>query len=181
MNSGHVRAISKSDKHTLRKFSCANIHLIEGLGVQGDAHLGKTVKHQSRVAKDPTQPNLRQVHLIHGELFEELAKKGFIVNPGDMGENITTYGIDLLSLPKDTILKIGSDAVVQVTGLRNPCYQLESIQKGLMKAVLDRDKHGQLIRKAGIMGIVLKSGSVEVKDEINVLFPKQPHIKLEKV
>ena len=154
---------------------------MKGLGVEGDAHMGEKVKHRSRVAKDPNQPNLRQVHLIHAELFEELAKKGFQVSNGQMGENITTYGIDLLSLPKDSILYIGSSAKVQVTGLRNPCKQIDSIQNGLMQAVLDKDESGNLIRKSGIMGIVLEGGAVKPNDEITVVLPSEPHIKLDRV
>lgn len=181
MGKGKVIALSKSETHTFHKFNSERVTLLEGLGVAGDAHLGKTVKHRSRVASDPSQPNLRQVHLIHAELFDELGRKGFLVVPGAMGENITTQGIDLLSLPKNTILKIGSAAVIQITGLRNPCVQLESIQKGLMAAVLDKDEAGNLIRKAGIMGVVLKSGEINVGDEIEIQFPDQPYEKLEKV
>ena len=181
MKSGTVVALSKSSTHSMQKFNTSPITLLKGLGVEGDAHLGKTVKHRSRVAKDPSQPNLRQVHLIHQELHEELAKKGFAVTPGLMGENITTLGIDLLALPKDTILTIGSSAKVQITGLRNPCHQLDGIQKGLMKAVLDRDAAGNLVRKAGIMGIVLADGEVEVGDEISIDLPPEPHIPLARV
>jgi MOSC domain-containing protein YiiM len=176
-----VISLSKSDSHTFQKFNCEKITLIEGLGVEGDAHLGKTVKHRSRVAADPTQPNLRQVHLIHSELFDELVEKDFIVTPGAMGENITTKGIDLLNLPKDTILKIGASTAIQITGLRNPCSQLETIKTGLMKAVLDKDDQGNLIRKAGIMGVVLQGGVVFVGDEIIIKLPKPPFEKLEKV
>lgn len=181
MKTGKVVALSKSGTHTMQKFNTPQLKLLKGLGVEGDAHLGETVKHRSRVAKDPTQPNLRQVHLIHQELHEELASKGFEVPPGRMGENITTQGIDLLSLPKDTILTIGSQAKVQITGLRNPCHQLDGIQKGLMKAVLDKDAEGNLIRKAGIMGIVLTDGEIVLGDEISVEFPAEPHLPLERV
>ncbi|MBX2876102.1 MAG: MOSC domain-containing protein [Saprospiraceae bacterium] len=165
----------------MQKFNTSQIKLRKGLGVEGDAHLGETVKHRSRVAKDPSQPNLRQVHLIHHELHQELAAKGFDVTPGLMGENITTEGIDLLGLPKNTILTIGSKAKVQITGLRNPCHQLDGIQQGLMKAVLDRDAEGNLIRKAGIMGIVLADGLIELGDEITIELPAKPHLVLERV
>lgn len=181
MKNGKVVALSKSSTHTMQKFNTSQIKLLKGLGVEGDAHLGKTVKHRSRVAKDPTQPNLRQVHLIHQELHQELATRGFVVTPGQMGENITTAGIDLLKLPKNTILIIGSHAKVQITGLRNPCHQLDGIQPGLMKAVLDRDGDGKLIRKAGIMGIVLADGQIELGDEIQIEFPEQPYLPLERV
>lgn len=178
---GIVLALSVSPTHTMKKFNQESIQLLEGLGVEGDAHMGKTVKHRSRVRKDPTQPNLRQIHLIHSELHEELKTKGFQITPGQMGENITTQGIDLLSLPKDTILKIGAEAEVQITGLRNPCNQLNGIQDGLMKAVLDRDDEGNLIRKSGIMGIVLKGGKVNLADRIEIVFPPRPFVRLERV
>ena len=165
MKKGKVVSVSKSSSHTFNKYSCDRITLIKGLGVEGDAHMGEKVKHRSRVAKDPNQPNLRQVHLMHSELFTELSEKGFEVKPAQMGENITTQDIDLINLPKDTILLIGKTAKIQVTGLRNPCKQIDSIKKGLMKAVLDRDEDGNLIRKSGIMGIVIEGGEIKVGDE----------------
>ena len=155
--------------------------LVKGLGVEGDAHKGKKVKHRSRVARDPNQPNLRQVHLIHSELFIELKEKGFDIGPGQIGENITTEGIDLLSLAKGTILKLGNSAQIEVTGLRNPCTQLDALQKGLMQAVLDKDQDSKLIRKAGIMGIVIEGGEVCIGDEIEVLLPKGTFVGLEPV
>ena len=180
MKEAKVIAVSKSNAHTFNKYNCHQIKLLEGLGIEGDAHLGVFVKHRSRVKKNPTTPNLRQVHLIHSELFDELAEKGFQVVPGQMGENITTVGIDLLQLPKDTVLKIGT-AEIAITGLRNPCSQLESIQKGLMKALLDKDQHGNLIRKAGIMGTVQAGGAIVPGEAISVVLPPQPHVVLDKV
>ena len=180
MEQGTIIALSKSDSHTFNKYNCNRIQLLTGLGVAGDAHMGKTVKHRSRVEKDATTPNLRQVHLMHAELFEELSEKGFTVHPGEMGENITTSGIDLLNLPKNTILKIGTSEIV-ITGLRNPCSQLESIQTGLMKALLDKDDQGEIVRKAGIMGIVQEGGEIATGDTIFIQLPEQPHLKLEKV
>ncbi len=179
--SAKVTAVHISKTHTFSKFSKDEITLLKGLGVEGDAHMGVTVKHRSRVKADPAQPNLRQVHLVHYELFDEVAKKGFSVNPGDVGENITTAGIDLLALPRDTVLKIGVTAAVQITGLRNPCKQLDNFQDGLMAATLDTDTEGNLIRKAGIMGIVLEGGRVKVGDEIRVELPPEPHHRLERV
>lgn len=181
MEKGIVKSVCKSGTHTFSKFKCDSIVLLEGLGVEGDAHMGKKVKHRSRVAKDPSQPNLRQVHLIHTELFEELKEKGFNIQEGKIGENITTKGIELLNLPKGTLLKIGETVKIEVTGLRNPCKQLDSLQKGLMKAVLDKDEDGNLIRKAGIMGIVLEGGEVKGGSEIIVKLPPKPHIRLERV
>ncbi len=181
MKTAKVTHVSLSPTHTMSKVNCESIHLLAGLGIEGDAHQGKTVKHRSRVAKDPTQPNLRQVHLIHTELHRELLEKGFKVAAGQMGENITTEGIDLLGLPKNALLKIGDRAVIRITGLRNPCSQLEGIQKGLMAAVLDRDEQGDLVRKAGIMGVVQEGGMIKPGDPIEVALPDPPHEKLEKV
>lgn len=176
-----VLTVAKSDVHNFSKSVFNSINLLIGLGVEGDAHMGEKVKHRSRVAADPTQPNLRQVHMIQGELFTELRGKGFAVEAGDMGENITTSGIDLLGLPCGTKLYFGKNAVVEVTGLRNPCSQIENFQKGLLKAVLGKDENGELLRKAGIMGIVLAGGAVKVDDEIRAELPALPHYKLERV
>jgi MOSC domain-containing protein YiiM len=156
--------------------------LLEGLGVEGDAHAGVTVKHRSRVRRDPTAPNLRQVHLVHGELHDELRAAGFDVGPGDMGENVTTRGVDLLGLPAGTLLRLGSGgAVVEVTGLRNPCVQLDGFADGLMRAVLDRDADGGLVRKAGVMGVVRAGGAVRPGDGIAVELPAGPHQPLQPV
>ena len=172
---GMVVAVSRSATHTLRKLTVASIRLVAGLGVEGDAHLGKTVQHRSRVARDPSQPNLRQIHLIHAELFEELQASGFEIGAGQMGENITTSGLDLLALPTGARLHLGDVAIVVVTGLRNPCTQLERIRPGLMKATLEHDLEGNLIRKAGIMGIVLTGGEIRVGNPIDVELPPPPH------
>jgi MOSC domain-containing protein YiiM len=178
---GTVIAVSQSPTHSFHKSNQESIKLLAGLGVQGDAHMGEKVQHRSRVAKDPNQPNLRQVHLIHSELHDELREHGFDVSAGQMGENITTGGIDLLGLPTGTRLHVGSMAVVEVTGLRNPCYQLDDFQSGLLKAVLDTDEEGNLIRKAGVMGIVLSTGEVHVNDVIRVEFPPEPYESLKPV
>jgi MOSC domain-containing protein YiiM len=174
-----VTAVSCSASHSFSKPNRDGIRLVAGMGVEGDAHAGRTVKHRSRVAKDPSQPNLRQVHLIHSELHDELNAAGFAVAAGDMGENITTRGIDLLSLPQGTRLHVGEAAVVEVTGLRNPCVQIDRFRKGMMKAVLDRDAQGNLVRKAGVMGIVLSDGEVKPGDRIRVELPAGPHRPLE--
>jgi MOSC domain-containing protein YiiM len=172
---GSVAAVSLRAGHHFSKTPSLGIRLLTGLGVAGDAHLGETVKHRSRVRKDPTQPNLRQVHLLHAELFDELRAKGFAIKPGDLGENVTTSGIDLLALPTGTRLHLGADAVVEVTGLRNPCIQLDQFQKGLMAATLDKDADGNLIRKAGVMSIVIADGDVRPGDAIRVELPDMPH------
>jgi MOSC domain-containing protein YiiM len=178
---GVAIAVSRSATHTMQKYNEQSITLLTGLGVEGDAHMGATVKHRSRVAADPTQPNLRQVHLIHAELHEELREKGFEIAPGQMGENITTEGIPLLDLPRNTRLYIGETAIVEVKGLRNPCSQLDGIQEGLKKAVIDFDENGNLVRKAGIMGFVIQGGIVQAGDIIRVELPELPYLLLEKV
>ena len=176
-----VIAVSQSDTHSFSKTNQTVIQLIAGIGVEGDAHAGKTVKHRYLVKKDANRPNIRQVHLIHAELLDELAKKGFTVLPGELGENITTRGVDLLGLPTGTILKIGPTAVVQVTALRSPCKQIDEFQKGLLKEVLYKDTDGNLVRETGVMGIILTGGSVQPGDTIFVELPPKPHRKLEYV
>ena len=176
-----VIAVASDGSHNFSKPRRTSIRLVKGLGVEGDAHLGEKVQHLSRVRRDPESPNLRQVHLIHAELHDELHKKGFRVEAGQMGENITTRGIDLLGLPVNARLHIGPDAVVEVKGLRNPCAQLDGLQQGLMAATLDKDAAGNLIRKAGIMGIVITDGEVKPGDAIRVELPDGLHLKLEPV
>jgi MOSC domain-containing protein YiiM len=172
---GMVLAVSRDVAHRFSKPACDAIRLRAGLGVEGDAHCGTRVQHRSRVAKDPTQPNLRQVHLVHAELFDELRLAGFDIAAGQIGENVTTQGLDLLALPTGTHLLLGNDAVVELTGLRNPCVQLNRFRPGLMAAVLDRDTEENLIRKAGVMGIVLADGTVRPGDTIRVVLPATPH------
>ncbi len=175
---GRVLAVARSDLHGFSKSNVHEIEVVVGLGVRGDAHSGATVKHRSRVAKDPSQPNLRQVHLIHSELFAEIAQRGFNIKAGDLGENITTEGIDVLGLPRGTILHIGATVRLEVTGLRNPCAQIEVFQTGLLSAVLDKDSKGMLIRKAGIMSIVTQGGRVRPGDQIEIQFPELPYTPL---
>lgn len=174
-----VTAVSSSPHHKFTKPNQLFISLLKGLGVEGDAHAGKTVQHLYSKAKWPDQPNLRQVHLIHQELIDELVGKGFGVYPGAMGENITTHGVPLLDLPTGTRLKIGPDAIVKITGLRSPCKLLEKFAKGLMYAVLDRGPNGELIRKSGVMGVVVQAGIVHPDDKIVIELPPEPHQPLE--
>ncbi len=176
-----VVAVSKSSSHTISKSNCDSIYLLVGIGVEGDAHSGETVKHRSRVRIDPTQPNLRQVHIIHNELLDDLKKQGFRVGPGVLGENITTTGIDLLELPRETVIQFGPNSAVRVTGLRNPCRQLDQFQSGLLDAVLERTEFGELIRKAGIVGIVTEGGHIKPGDAISVTLPNAPYQKLDRV
>jgi MOSC domain-containing protein YiiM len=180
-SSARVLAVSRSPAHTFSKARRPAIRLLADFGVAGDAHAGATVKHRSRVARDPGQANLRQVHLLHAELLGELAAAGFAVAPGDLGENVTTCGLELLALPTGTRLHLGPSAVIAVTGLRNPCSQLDRFQSGLMAAVLDRDETGRLIRKAGVMGVVLAGGTVREGDPIRVEPPAPPWRALEPV
>lgn len=176
-----VAAVHKNAEHTFSKFTCDCIELLASEGVKGDAHCGTTVQHRSRVVKDPYQPNLRQLHLIHTELLEELQTKGFSVKPGDLGENITTRNIPLLELPTNTLLYIGDDAVVKLTGLRNPCNQIDTFMPGLLSAVLDRDSDGNIIRKCGVMAVILVGGVIKEDDLITIEMPAEPHIPLERV
>ncbi|MBT2365444.1 MOSC domain-containing protein [Streptomyces sp. ISL-10] len=176
-----VTAVSSNGVYAFTKPNRESITLLAGLGVEGDVHAGVTVKHRSRIAQDPTQPNLRQVHLIHEELFTELAAAGFEVAPGALGENVTTTGIDLLSLPVGTLLGLGAEAVVEVTGLRNPCVQIDAFQDGLLRQVVGRDASGAIVRKAGIMSVVRTGGVVRPGDPITVELPAGPHRRLERV
>jgi MOSC domain-containing protein YiiM len=181
MPAPRVLSVAASSTHGFSKQARETIDLVAGLGVAGDAHAGTTGKHRSRVRVDPTQPNLRQVHLIHTELLAELAGRGFAVEPGDLGENILTTDINLLSLPRASVLAIGPSARLEVTGLRNPCAQIEAFQAGLLAAVIDQAPDGSLIRKAGIMTIVLASGPIGPEDAISVELPPPPYHALERV
>lgn len=176
-----VLSVHKSQTHSFSENTETHIELLQGEGIIGDAHCGKFVKHRSRVKKDPTQLNLRQVHLIHSELFSELQENGFKISPGQMGENITTENIDLLALPRNTILNIGEKASIQITGLRNPCSQLDNFQKGLMSQLVFKNENGEIVRKCGVMGIVLKSGIIHPEDAIEVIYPEKPYAILERV
>lgn len=175
-----VVSVSLSPGHGFSKMPVDTIRLIADRGVEGDAHCGTTVKHRSRVAVDPTRPNLRQVHLLPEELFIDLAARGFHIGPGDIGENILTGGLDLLGLPTGARLTIG-EAVVEVTGLRNPCIQLDRFQAGLTQALLGRDADGGLVRKAGVMAIVVQGGCVRRGDALSVTLPEGPHRPLQPV
>lgn len=178
---GRVIAVACRAAHRFSKDVSPSIRLVAGEGVEGDAHRGVTVKHRSRVARDPTKPNLRQVHLVHTELFDELRGRGFDIAPGDIGENIATRGLDLLGLTTGTLLEIGDGVRLEVTGLRNPCRQLDDFRPGLMQAVLDRDAAGALVRKAGIMAVVREGGEVRAGDAIRVVPPEGPLRRLEPV
>ena len=173
-----VLAVSRSSTHSLTKPVAESIRVLAGLGVEGDAHQGTTVKHRSRLQRFGDMPNLRQVHLMHAELFDELRQAGFAVSAGQMGENVTTRGLDLLGLPRGALLHLGDEAVVEVTGLRNPCRQLDRLQPGLMAATLGRDPADNLIRKAGIMGIVVAGGQIRAGDPIRVALPEGPRESL---
>ncbi|WP_330291793.1 MOSC domain-containing protein [Streptomyces sp. NBC_00576] len=173
--SGIVVAVSSNGTYSFSKPNRDSVRLLAGLGVEGDVHSGTTVKHRSRMAQDPTRPNLRQVHLVHEELFAEVGEQGFEVAPGELGENITTRGIDLLALPVGTLLHIGDDVVLTVTGLRNPCLQIDNFQDGLLKRVVGRDDAGNVVRKAGIMSIVTEGGEVRPGDTVKAELPSGPH------
>ncbi|MGY2898453.1 MOSC domain-containing protein YiiM [Curtobacterium sp. PvP017] len=166
-----VIAVSRDDVHRFSKPVVDEVTLVAGWGIEGDAHAGTTVQHRSRVARDPSQPNLRQVHLLHAEVFDEVAEAGFRVEPGQMGENVTTRGVDLLGLPTGTLLHLGDEACVRVTGLRNPCQQINGFEPGLLRAVLGRDEDGSVVRKGGVMSVVVTGGVVRTGDRIRVELP----------
>ena len=178
---GTVVAVARDDAHRFSKPTLDEIRIIAGLGVAGDSHAGVTVKHRSRVRRDPTVPNLRQVHLIHQELLDEVEGYGYTVHPGDMGENITTRGIDLLGLPEATLLHIGPEVVVRITGLRNPCSQIDNYQPGLLKHMVQKLDDGALVRKAGVMSVVEVGGLVRPGDPIRVELPAGEHLPLQPV
>ena len=176
-----VAHLHVSPEHSFSKFSQDRIALIAGYGVEGDAHAGPTVKHRSRVAIDPSTPNLRQVHLIPEETLSDLIDNGFDVKPGDLGENITTSGIDLHDLPVGTLLRIGDEALLALTGLRNPCHQIEDFRSGLLKQCLPKDEQGEVQRRAGVMAIVIVGGTVNTSDTIEVALPPLPHSPLQRI
>ncbi len=176
-----VIAVSRGSSHGPGKDNLEAIRLVAGQGIEGDVHAGATVKHRSRVRRDPSQPNLRQVHLIHSELHDELRERGFEIGPGEMGENVTTAGLDLLALARGTRVRLGADAVIEITGLRNPCVQLDGLAPGLMAATLERRDDGTLVRKAGVMAIVLEGGEVRPGDRLDAEPPPAPHAPLEPV
>lgn len=178
---GVVEAVALSPRHRFSKTPAMMIRLIAGIGVEGDSHAGVTVQHRSRARFNPTLPNLRQVHLIQAELLDELNGRGFAIRPGDIGENVTTRGLDLLALPTGTILRLGQDAEVEVTGLRNPCIQMDRFQDGLMAATLGQDAQGGLIRRAGVMAIVRRGGIVTPGDQVTATYPAAPHTPLKPV
>ncbi len=176
-----VSAVALGDRHQFSKHGAGSLLLVEGRGVQGDSHYGATVQHRSRAKIDPTLPNLRQVHLIHAELFDELADKDFAIGPGDLGENITTRGVDLLALPTGALLQIGDEVALEVTGLRNPCRQIEAFMPGLLAAVLDKRADGGIIRKTGVMSVVRSGGAVQPGDPITIVLPQPPLVPLDVV
>ena len=175
MTDARIASLSRSPVHEFSKDGKETLRLLVGFGVEGDAHGGDRVQHRSRVALDPTQPNLRQVHLLHTELLRELAEEGFAVGPGQLGENILTEGLDLLGLPAGTRLLLGDEAEIEITGLRNPCKQINSVDPDLLQRLAYRDESGELVRLAGIMAIVLETGEIRIGDVIRVRLPDDPH------
>jgi MOSC domain-containing protein YiiM len=175
---GQVVSVSRSATHRFSKPCLREIVIVTGLGVEGDAHAGVTVKHRYLVRKNPLAPNLSQVHLLQESLFAELKASGLEIGPGDMGENVTTSGLELLTLPLGTRLHLGAQAVVELTGLRTPCLQMDTFRPGLKQACMGRDAEGGVERRAGVMAIALAGGSVRVGDAIRVELPPAPWTKL---
>ncbi len=178
---GRVVGLAVDGEHRFSKVPQQRIELVEGYGVEGDAHAGTTVQHRSHVRRNPGGPNLRQVHLMPREFFDLVREHGYEVEGGDLGENVLTEGIDLVHLPRDTVLRIGPEAVVRVTGLRNPCWQIDSFRDGLLKLSVTVGEDGQVQRRTGIMGVVERSGLVHVGDAVVVVLPPEPHVALERV
>jgi hypothetical protein len=170
-----VVSVSRDDAHRFSKPAVPTITLVEGWGVDGDAHAGRTVRHRSRRARGPELPNLRQVHLLHEEVLDDVAARGFRVAPGEMGENVTTRGVPLLALPVGTVLALGPDASVELTGLRNPCRQIDTFAPGLMREMVGRDERGDVVRRAGVMAVVRTGGVVRAGDPVAVRLPEGPH------
>ncbi|MGW7440754.1 MOSC domain-containing protein [Streptomyces sp. NPDC054849] len=182
MNAGRITAVSRNASYSFSKPNHASITLLAGLGVEGDVHAGETIRHQFRMTYEPDLPNLRQVHLMHEELFEELARKGFEVSAGGLGENITTRGVDLLGLPTGSLLRLGADAVVEVTGLRNPCSKINDFRTGLLGEMFALDPlSDEFTFKSGVMAVVRQSGAVRPDDPVEVELPTRPHRALERV
>ncbi len=175
---GRIVSLSRSPIHAFSKDGATTLRLIAGIGIEGDAHAGQRVQHRSRVAVDPTQPNLRQVHLLHAELLHDLKAKGFSIRPGQLGENILTQDIDLLGLPTGARLALGDEAEIEITGLRNPCRQIESFESGLLEHVAYRDESGNLVRLVGVMAVVLTAGEILLGDPIRIRLPAPPHRSL---
>lgn len=176
-----VVAVASDDAHRFSKVLREEIVLVEGWGVEGDAHAGATVKHRSRAAREPELPNLRQVHLLHAELFDEVADDSYVLTPGATGENVTTLGVDLLALPTGALLELGEDAVVEITGLRNPCRQIDGLGRGLMGRMVSRRPDGSVVRKAGVMAVVRRGGVVRAGDDVRVRLPDGEHRPLQPV
>jgi MOSC domain-containing protein YiiM len=175
MSTGRIASLSRSPVHEFSKNAAETLRLLAGYGIEGDAHGGDRVQHRSRVAVDPTQPNLRQVHLLHTELLRELTEEGFAVGPGQLGENILTDGLDLLGLPTGTCLKLGDQAEIEITGLRNPCKQIDAFEPNLLRRLAYRNDAGEFVRLAGIMAVVLTTGRIRTGDTIRVRLPDEPH------
>ena len=176
-----VVALATDDAHRFSKRLRDRVALVEGHGVEGDVHAGSTVRHRSRRSGTVVRPNLRQVHLLHSEFFDLAAEHGYEVGPGDLGENVLTAGLDLLALPRDTVLRLGSEATVRVTGLRSPCWQIDDFRKGLLRVALGKDDAGEVVRRVGVMSVVVTPGEVVVGDGIDVTLPSPPYLRLEPV
>jgi MOSC domain-containing protein YiiM len=180
-----VVAVHRAPEYQFSKDTTDSITLLAGLGVEGDAHLGATVQHRSRVASDPNQPNLRQVHLVMSELLDEVRTAGTSIDNGQLGENITTSGIDLIGLPVGSVLRIGPDALVALTGLRNPCKQIRDVGEGVLKMMfVDGEEYGrpgEQVGRTGVMGVVLTGGEVRSNDTIKIRYPAGPHTPMQKV
>jgi MOSC domain-containing protein YiiM len=171
---GTVVSVNSDDAHRFSKIARQSVRLVEGHGIEGDAHAGRFVQHRHQAKKAPRAPNRRQVHLVQSELFEEMRRLGFVIAPGDLGENITTVGIDLLALPLGAQLHLGESAVVELTGLRTPCALIDKFKTRLKRAMIVRTPHGVTFR-AGVLGIVTSSGDLRPGDLVRAELPASRH------
>ena len=141
--------------------------------MEGDAHAGPFVRHRHLARRHPKMPNLRQVHLIPSELFQALRADGYELRPGDLGENILTAGLDLEALPLGTILKLGAEAAIELTGLRTPCVLIDRFKPGLKRRMLV-EEYGRPRFRCGVMAVVRSSGRISTGDAIAVRLPSEP-------
>lgn len=181
MNRAMVESVHRSESHDFTKATVEEVVLVAGVGIEGDAHAGATVQHVSRKKKDADRPNLRQVHLVSAELHEELVADGFDLDHGGFGENLVTRGIALGDLPVGTTLALGDDAIIVLTGLRDPCAQIDRHREGLRAAVAFDPGEGPKLFRDGAMAMVVRGGVVRTGDPIGVALPPEPHHPMRKV
>jgi len=170
---GRVVGLARDGRNGFSKSAMDTICLIQGQGVEGDAHSGPFVRHRYLARRQPRLPNLRQVHLIPSELFEALRNAGYDLHPGDLGDNIATAGLDLETLPMGALLDLGSEACIELTGLRTPCVLIDRFRTGLKRQMVCSEPVAPRFR-CGVMSIVRTGGRLAVGDPIRVRLPPKP-------